>query len=67
MIDEKIYQKGKSVALLLVEKYHQLLYLVNVFRIQRAIGWVLNDKCKCLIDEKIYQKGKTIALLLVEK
>ena len=67
MIDEKIYQKGKSVALLLVEKYHQLLYLVNVYRIQRAIGWVLNDKCKCLIDEQIYQKGKTIALLLVDK
>ena len=65
--DEQIYQKGKSIALLLVEKYYQFLYLVNVYRIQRAIGWVLNDKCKCLIDEKIYQKGKTIALLLVWK
>ena len=67
MIDEQIYQKGKSIALLLVEKYHHFLYLVNVYRIQRAIGWVLNDKCKCLIDEQIYQKGKTIALLLVDK
>ena len=67
MSDEKIYQNGKSIALFLVEKYHQLLYLVNVYRIQRAIGWVLNDKCKCLNDEQIYQKGKTIALLLVDK
>ena len=67
MSDEQIYQKGKSIALLLVEKYYQFLYLVNVCRIQRAIGWVLNDKCKCLIDEKIYHKGKTIALLLVWK
>ena len=56
MIDEKIYQKGKTIALLLVEKWHQFLYLVNDYRNQRAIGWVLNDKDKCLIDEKIYQK-----------
>ena len=67
MSDEQIYQKGKTIALLLVEKCHQFLYLVNVYRIQRAIGWGLNDKCKCLIDEQIYQKGKTIALLVVEK
>ena len=67
MIDEQIYQNGKSIALLLVEKYHQLLYLVNDYRNQRAIAWVLNDKDKCLIDEQSYQKGKTIALLLVEK
>ena len=67
MSDEQIYHKGKTIALLLVEKYHQRLYLVNVYRIQRAIGWVLNDKCKCLNDEQIYQKGTTIALLLVDK
>ena len=56
MIDEKIYQKGKTIALPLVEKYHQRLYLVNVYRDQRAVAWVLNDKDKCLNDEQIYQK-----------
>ena len=66
MIDEQIYQKGKTIALLLVEK-NQFLYLVNDYRNPRPVAWVLNDKCKCLIDEQIYQKGKSIALLLVEK
>ena len=67
MIDEQIYQKGKTIALLLVDKYHQLFYLVNVYRHPRPVAWVLNDKCKCLSDEQIYQKGKSIALLLVDK
>ena len=59
--------KGKDYSLTFGRKIAQFLYLVNVYRNQRPVAWVLNDKCKCLIDEKIYQKGKTIALLLVEK